>query len=121
MPGTAPLVTLAIGAPTWVIVAASLAGGFGLANHLTLWFTTFQREVPEHAQSRVSSYDALGSFVLSPLGAAIAGPAAIALGTSGALWLAAAILLACDLTMLAIPAVWTIRARALRRPQAVVG
>jgi MFS family permease len=120
MPAITQLVTLAIGAPTWVVVAASLAGGFGLANHLTLWFTTFQREVPEHAQSRVSSYDALGSFVLSPLGAAIAGPAAIALGTSGALWLAAATLLACDLTMLAIPAVWTIRARPLRRPHAAV-
>jgi MFS family permease len=120
MPAITQLATLAIGAPTWAVVAASLAGGFGLANHLTLWFTTFQREIPEHAQSRVSSYDALGSFVLSPLGAAVAGPAAIALGTGGALWLAAAILLACDLTMLAIPAVWASRARPLHRPQAAV-
>ena len=52
-----------------------------------------------------------GSFVLSPLGAAIAGPLAVALGTSSALWLAAGALLVGNLTMLLIPAVWRIEAR----------
>jgi hypothetical protein len=80
---------LAAGAPTWAIAAGAFCGGFGLANHVTLWSTVFQREVPEHAQSRVASYDAFGSFVLNPLGAAIAGPLAAALGTSSALWIAA--------------------------------
>ena len=102
---------LAAGAPTWVIAVAAFAGGFGLANHLALWFTVFQREVPEHAQSRVASYDAFGSFVLSPLGAAIAGPLAGTLGLSPALWLAAAAMLFSNLTMLLIPAVWSIQAR----------
>ncbi len=102
---------LASGAPTWVIAAAALTGGFGIAIHVTLWFTVFQREVPEHAQSRVASYDAFGSFVLSPLGAAIAGPLAAALGISSALWLAAAAILVSNLTMLLIPAVWTIQAQ----------
>ena len=59
----------------------------------------------------VASYDAFGSFVLSPLGAAIAGPLAVALGTSSALWLAAGALLVGNLTMLLIPAVWRIEAR----------
>ena len=80
-----------------------------------LWFTVFQTQVPERTQSRVASYDALGSFVLLPLGAAIAGPVAAALGTSEALWLAAAAIIAGDLAMLAIPAVWAIR----RPPPAV--
>jgi MFS family permease len=102
---------LAAGAPTWLIAAAALAGGFGLANHVALWFTVFQREVPEHAQSRVSSYDAFGSFVLNPLGAAIAGPLAAALGMPAALWLGAAAILISNSAMLLIPAVWTIRAR----------
>jgi MFS family permease len=102
---------LAAGAPTWLIAVASFAAGFGLANHVTLWFTVFQREVPEHAQSRVSSYDAFGSFVLNPLGAAIAGPLAVALGTSEALWLAAAALVVSNLSMLLIPAVWKVQAR----------
>jgi hypothetical protein len=102
---------LAAGAPTWVIAAGAFAGGFGIAIHVALWFTIFQREVPEHAQSRVASYDAFGSFVLSPFGAAIAGPLAVALGTSSALWLAAVALLVGNVTMLLIPAVWRIEAR----------
>jgi MFS family permease len=101
--------TLASGAPTWAIALASLLGGLGIAVHVALWFTIFQREVPEHAQSRVASFDALGSFVLSPIGAAIAGPVALALGSSGALTLASAAVVACSTAMLLIPAVWTIR------------
>jgi MFS family permease len=103
------LAALAAGAPTWLVAACGLAAGFGLSVHVALWFTIFQREVPEHAQSRVASYDALGSFVLSPIGAAIAGPVALAIGNDGALWLAIAAIVVCNLTMLAMPAVWTIR------------
>jgi hypothetical protein len=102
-------VALALGAPTWVVAVASFGAGLGLSIHLTLWFTIFQREVPERAQSRVSSYDALGSFVLNPLGAAIAGPVAALIGTEGALWVAAAAIVACNATMLLIPSVWAIR------------
>jgi Transmembrane secretion effector len=102
---------LALGAPTWVIAAGSFAGGLGVAVHLTLWFTVFQREIPERAQSRVSSYDALGSFVLNPLGSAIAGPVAVAMGSANALWVAVAAILATNLSMLTIPAVWAIRRR----------
>lgn len=115
------VVALASGAPTWLIATASLASGFGISIHLTLWFTVFQREVPERAQSRVSAYDALGSFVLAPAGAAIAGPVAIALGSAGALWLAAAAILACNLTMLMIPAVWAIRRPEPRAIAATIG
>jgi MFS family permease len=103
---------LAAGAPTWVIALGAFSGGFGFTNHVALWFTVFQREVPEHAQSRVASYDAFGSFVLGPLGAAIAGPLAAAVGTSSALWIAAAAIFASNLSMLLIPAVWNIQARA---------
>ena len=45
---------LALGAPTWVIAAASFVAGVGIAVHLTLWFTVFQQQVPERAQSRVA-------------------------------------------------------------------
>lgn len=110
----AQLAVLAAGAPTWLVAATSLVGGFGLSIHLALWFTIFQREVPERAQSRVSSYDALGSFVLGPVGAAIAGPIAVATGSATALWIAAAAILTCSLAMLLIPAVWRIR-----RPESV--
>jgi len=92
-----------------VLAAASFLANAGLAVHLTLWFTVFQREVPERAQSRVSSYDALGSFVLTPVGMVLAGPVAAAVGIDEALWLAAGAIVVCNLSMLLIPAVWTIR------------
>jgi MFS family permease len=109
---------LAAGAPTWVIAAGAFCGGLGIAIHVALWFTIFQREVPERAQSRVAAYDAFGSFVLSPLGAAIAGPLAAALGTSSALWLAAAVIVTLNLTMLLVPAVWRVQARPAVAPVA---
>lgn len=104
------LLTLAWGAPTWAVAVGALVSGFGIAVHVALWFTVFQREVPERAQSRVASFDALGSFVLSPVGAAIAGPVALALGNAGALSLAAGSIVAGTTVMLMIPAVWAIRA-----------
>jgi len=104
----AQLVALALHAPTWVIAAAAFFSGLGLAIHLTLWFTIFQREVPEHAQSRVSSYDALGSFVLMPLGFVAAGLIAAGIGISNAAWLAAGAILALNSCMLLIPSVWRI-------------
>jgi MFS family permease len=104
------LAALALHAPVWLVTTAALVSGFGISVHVTLWYTIFQREVPERAQSRVSSFDALGSFVLSPLGAAIAGPLAVALGTDSALWLAAGAIAASNAAMLMLPSVWTIRA-----------
>jgi hypothetical protein len=53
---------LAAGAPTSVIAAGAFCGGLGIAIHVALWFTIFQREVPERAQSRVAAYDAFGSL-----------------------------------------------------------
>ena len=106
---TLQFVALAFEAPVWLIAAAAFAGDLGIAIHLVLWYTIFQQEVPEHARSRVSSYDALGSFILNPLGAAIAGPVAVALGVRGALLLAVGAILSLNLLMLLIPAVWAIR------------
>jgi len=111
LPWVLHYVALAVHAPVWVVSAAAFAGGVGLAVHLALWFTVFQREVPAEAQSRVSSYDALGSFVLNPVGAAIAGPLAGALGVSGALWLAAAAIVVVNTAVLLVPSVWTVGRR----------
>jgi len=102
------LAVLASGAPTWAVAAAAFLAGLGLSLHLMLWFSVFQRQIPERAQSRVSAYDSLGSFVLNPLGLAIAGPVAVALGSANALWLAAGAILVLNTSMLLLPSVWTI-------------
>jgi len=109
LPFTLPFVALALDAPVWVVSVASFVAGVGIAVHLALWFTVFQQEVPESARSRVSSYDALGSFVLNPIGTAMAGPVAVAIGTESALLLAAGAIVVCNLSMLLMPAVWAIR------------
>jgi MFS family permease len=106
------LVALALYAPPWVVAVTSFLTGAGIALHLALWFTVFQREVPEHAQSRVSSYDALGSFVLIPLGLAVVGPVSAAFGIQETIWAAFAIALACQLAIVALPSVRAIRAPA---------
>ncbi len=41
-----------------------------------LWFTALQEHVPEHARSRVSSYDWLGSWLFLPIGYVLVGPVA---------------------------------------------
>ncbi len=106
---------LAFLVPLPVLVATQAIAGTCLAIHLALWFTVFQQQVPEGARSRVSSYDALGSFVLVPLGTALAGPVAVAIGIRETLLAAGIVILAANLLVLAQPAVWAIRSE----PEAV--
>ena len=94
----------------FLLLAAQFVSGVGLAIHLALWFTVFQQQVPEAARSRVSSYDALGSFVLMPLGSAIAGPVSVLIGVTQTLVGTALIEAACFAIIIAQPSVWAIRA-----------
>ena len=101
--------TLALATPAWVVTVAAFLAGIGLSIHLTLWFTVFQREVPERVQSRVASYDTLGSFVLIPVGVAIVGPVADAIGVTTTLCAALLVMWASWAAILALPSVWAIR------------
>ena len=76
-----------------------------------LWDTTLQQEIAQEKLSRVSSYDALGSFVLVPLGLAVAGPVAQAVGTRETILGAAALSLGATLAVLLSRDVRTIRRR----------
>jgi MFS family permease len=105
-----PMLAMALQLPLPALVMISVASGVGIAIHLALWFTVFQQQVPEAARSRVSSYDALGSFVLLPLGSAVAGPVASVIGAEQTLIAAAAIGLVCIAVIVAQPSVWAIRA-----------
>ena len=109
--------SLALGAPTWLIAVAAFFGGLGIAVHLTLWFTVFQQQVPERAQSRVASYDTLGSFVLVPVGTALVAPLAASIGVTETLWLCLVVMWASWVAILALPSVWAIR-RAAPAPAA---
>jgi hypothetical protein len=90
------------------LLGAQVVAGVGLAIHLALWFTVFQQQVPEEARSRVSSYDALGSFVLIPLGTAVVGPLAAHFGVRNTLLVAGVVVLVMNLLVLAQREVWAI-------------
>jgi MFS family permease len=91
-----------------VLLAAQVVAGVGLAIHLALWFTVFQQQVPENARARVSSYDALGSFVLIPLGTAVVGPLAGHFGVRTTLIVAGVFVQVTNLLVLAQREVWAI-------------
>jgi MFS family permease len=78
-----PLFPLALAFPLALplVIGAAFVAGIGTEVFGVLWDTTMQQEIPGEALSRVSSYDALGSFALMPLGFAASGAIAAAVGT----------------------------------------
>jgi MFS family permease len=67
--------------PLPVVVGAAFLTGMFLEVFGVLWDTTIQQEIPQEKLSRIASYDALGSWVLTPIGLIVAGPIAAAIGT----------------------------------------
>jgi MFS family permease len=89
--GSLGLVGLALELPTWAIALGALVAGMGLEIFGVFWDLSLQQHVPNERLSRVSSYDALGSFVAIPLGQVLAGPLADAIGIEAAIWFAVAL------------------------------
>lgn len=76
-----PLLALGLTLPTpWLATAAVVAGAGSAVTAIT-WDTALQQHVPQHALSRVASYDTLGSFATVPLGQLAVVPIAAALGS----------------------------------------
>jgi MFS family permease len=68
------------GLPIVAIAAVEFVAAIGVSAFFTLWETSLQEHIPEHAISRVSSYDYVASVGMMPLGAIVAGPVADAAG-----------------------------------------
>jgi MFS family permease len=105
------LVSLAGPLPLPAVVAAAALAGIGIEVFGVMWDTTMQQEIPQEKLSRVYSYDALGSFVLIPLGLAAAGPVSEVFGTRPTILGAAAISLTATLAVLFVRDVRTIARR----------
>ncbi len=82
-------VVLALVAPLSVQIAVAFGGGALLAVFDVLWNTALTTHVDGAVLSRVSAYDWFGSVVLLPVGYAIVGPVASAIGITATLWVAA--------------------------------
>ena len=88
-----PLQDLAFATLQPFVMVLSLAFSVGLTFALfeIWWETALVRHIPPDALSRVSSYDWMGSLALLPLGFAIAGPLASAIGARTVLGVGAGI------------------------------
>jgi MFS family permease len=99
-PLAVPLLALARPAPLAVVVAAGFVGGFSIEIFGVLWDTTMQQEIPQEKLSRLTSYDALGSWALMPLALAVIGPVSAAIGTRATLLASAGLVVGATLLVL---------------------
>lgn len=71
---------LALSDQLWVVLAGAFLHGFGLEIFSVNWDLSIQQNVAEDKLARVYSLDMVGSFVMRPLGFALTGPVAEAVG-----------------------------------------
>ena len=104
-----PLALLAAAASLPLIIVGALFAGAGIETFSVLWDTSLQQHIPPEKLSRVTSYDFLGSFALTPVGVAIVGPLASVVGVTPVLAGAAALVVASTLAVLAVGDVRALR------------
>ena len=105
-----PLAVLALGPPAALIAAVAVVSEIGAVLALSVWESTLQRYVEPATLSRVSAYDWFGSLAFLPVGLAVWGPIADAIGYDNALWLAFGLHVASVVPLLAVRAVRTLPA-----------
>jgi MFS family permease len=99
--------------PISAIAALEAVAGVGVAGYFTLWETSLQENIPEHALSRVSSYDFLMSVGSTPIGTALVGPVAVLAGLRPTMFGMTLLAIGVTLALLSVPGV-----RRLKRPSA---
>jgi len=105
---------LGLGAPLPYVVLATFLSGIAVDVFGVLWETTFQREVPGEALSRVSSYEWVGSLALGPVALLVAAPLAERYGARPVLVGAAALVV-----VVSTAALTSVQVRELRAPPEV--
>jgi MFS family permease len=103
------LFALAVPLPVVAIAAVGFVVGAGFALGENLYVTAFQRNIPEHALSRISSYDWFGSVALNPIGYALIGPIAAAIGIPQTLVIAGVLNVIVCVSVVLVPSVRSIR------------
>jgi len=107
--GSTQAAIIGSGLPLGVIAGLEGLAGVGVSLFWTIWDSALQERIPEHALSRVTSYDFFLSIGLSGVGAAASGPIADAIGLQETMLGMSAIAVPLALTMLAFPAVRNLR------------
>ncbi|MER5394940.1 MFS transporter [Saccharopolyspora sp. NPDC002686] len=104
-----PLVVLAVSPVLWLLLVAMFISGIAIEQFAVAWETALQQNIPEDRLARVYSYDALGSFLAMPIGAALIGPVATGLGDESALLITAASIVIATAAVLTVPEVRNLR------------
>jgi hypothetical protein len=99
------LALLGAAVPVWALCIAGLVASACLTSGDIVWVTTFQRWVPEHLVSRLSSFDWLGSVALNPIGYALVGPVSGQLGVAETIYVAAAVNAAVSIGVATVPSI----------------
>ena len=105
------LFALAVPLTVPLVMAAAAIVGISSEVFLVNWVTTMQQEIPHDLLSRLSSFDAIGSFALAPVGVAAAGPLAAAFGISAVLVAGGLLIVLLTLAVLLVPEVRQLRRR----------
>jgi MFS family permease len=103
--GSTQAAIIGSGVGTAGIAALELLAGIAVSLFFTLWDTNLQEQVPPESVSRVSSYDFTVSLGLMPIGMAVSGPIAAAVGLHATLVGMSAVGMLVALLWLAVPAV----------------
>lgn len=69
--------------------AGAAVAGAGMSFWGVMWATSVQTQVPPDVLNRIHAYDVAGSLAMMPVGQALAGPAAGALGAGHVLLMSA--------------------------------
>lgn len=110
-----PLFFLASFGPLAAIAAASFLAAICIDIYQVLLDTAMQKFVPEQSLSRVMSYETVASFALVPLGLAVTGPIAAAIGVRQTLLGAGVLIVLAGPVVTLLPSVRGIRDEPQRR------
>lgn len=88
-----------------LMAAGAAAAGAGMSFWGVMWATSVQTQVQPDVLNRIHAYDVAGSLAMMPVGQALAGPAATALGAGHVLLVSGAVSIGIPIALLAVPAI----------------
>ncbi|MET8453859.1 MFS transporter [Streptomyces sp. NPDC005209] len=97
--------TVGAGLGVPAMAAGAAVAGAGMSFWGVMWSTSVQTQVPADVLNRIHAYDVAGSLAMMPVGQALAGPAAGALGADHVLLAAGVVSLVVAAALLAVPAI----------------
>jgi MFS family permease len=118
LPFGVPSALLAVAPPAIAIAVGTCVSGAGLMLGNAIWETTLQQQIPRRVLSRVTAYDWFASLALAPIGNAIVGPIALAVGVNATLWGAFAIITTVNLVALSMKSIRSLESHPPMQPEA---